>query len=419
MNNHKQNLMDIQHLSRIELGGVVKAGLTPLGDKSKSELVVEIPITQEKLMLSKEEMKSCLEKGIQCLSPNRQFRIDTTMLAFSLNADLPKSEFNTMLLLNIPYVFYLPDYFAINLNYPAECRIKFIKQWTERVKDSDRFDAVSEKRLYYRNFNFKTPKLPLDVTNGPNINFTGKNIEKEDNNGEYRYSTLLIELDTNFSVEELKDNKLILEKIQLIVREIVVYLTRIYKYCSKSFNIRFRQPTLLEIFFPQRNLGFYVIDGALIRDATVTLSKSEIDQFESLSESGFEPTLYEMLLMDSKSAFLNLEYKLAILEAFQSMDVFLEDFIRTSFKKKGILDAEIDRKLDQSWKTRDRIEKLVAEISGKGLSQIDGKLGSSWHCLYEDVRNAMIHKGYLPSKKETMKVININESVMQLIKSLN
>lgn len=416
----KPELMDIQYLSRIELGGVVKAGLTPQGDKTKDELVVEIPVTQEKLKLSEEEMKAWLEKEIQSISPNRQFRIDTIMPAFSMHGDMPKSEFNTMVLLNTPYVFYLPDYFVINLTHPLECRVKFIKQWTARVKDSNRLNAVSGKRLYFRNFDLKTPMLPLDVTSGPNIGFTGKNIEKDgDNSGEYRYSTLLVELDTNLSDEDIKDTKLVLEKVKALVIDVVFYLTKIYKYCAKDFSIRFNPPIIVEIFFPERNLGFYVIDGALIRDATINNAKHEIEQFEQLSEEGFEPTLDLILLMDAKSAFLAQEYKLAILEAFQAMDVFLETFMRAGFEKKGLDASAVEQKLENTWKTRERVEKLLIDLCGKGLSQIDGKCGSDWHNMYENVRNVMIHKGYQPSRDDALKAVNLNEAAIEIIRKQN
>lgn len=422
----KQNMpsirlpIDIQRLSRIELRATVTASITPQGDGSKESIVVEIPVSNERLKLSQEELKKWVETEIQNISPHRQFRIDTIMPVFSLEGDVPKSEFNTLVLVNVPYVFYLPDYFAVNLNYPFECRVKFLKQWTERVKESNTFDAISEKRLYFRNFDLKTPLLPLDPTDGADIRFTGKNIEKEgDNTGEYRYSTLLIELDTNFKQEDIDNNRLVLEQVKDLVLQIVVYLTRIYKYCSKDFSIRFKQPTIIEMFFPERNLGFYVIDGALMRDATINNAKKEIDQFEKLSEEGFEPTLDEILLMDAKSAFMGQEYKLAILEAFQGMDVFLETFMRTGFAKKGLTESDINQKLEKTWKTKERVEKLLIELCGKGLSQIDGKCGSDWHNLYENVRNAMIHRGYQPLRDDALKAVNLNEAAIEIIRKQN
>ncbi len=420
MTDNKSNIglpIDIQRLSRMELGASVTASITPQGDVSKQSIVVEIPVNKERLKLSQEELKKWVETEIQNISPHRQFRIDTIMPAFSLEGDVPKSEFNTLLLVNIPYVFYLPDYFVVNLNYPFECRVKFLKQWTERVNGSTTFDAISEKRLYFRNFDLKTPLLPLDATGGADIRFTGKNIEKEgDNSGEYRYSTLLIELDTNFKQEEIDNNRLVLDQVKGLVMRAVVYLTRIYKYCSEDFSIRFRPPTIVEIFFPERNLGFYVIDGALMRDATINNSKQEIDQFEKLSEEGFEPTLDLILLMDAKSAFTAQEYKLAILEAFQAMDVFLETFMRAGFTKKGLDEPTVAQKLEKTWKTRERVEKLLIELCGKGLSQIDGKCGSDWHKSYEDIRNAMIHRGYQPSSDDALKTINLNEAAIEIIK---
>lgn len=409
--------IDIQRLSQIEIGATITASITPQGVASNGQIEIEIPVSSEKLKLSKEDLMKWAEGEIQNISSHRQFRIDTIMPAFSLNGNIPKSEFNTLVLVNVPYVFYLPDYLTVVLHHPLECRVKFLKQWTERVKESNNFNATSERRLYFRNFDLKTPLLPLDSNNGASIRFTGKNIEKDgDNNGEYRYSTLLIESDTNFQQEDINNNQRLLEEIKGLVLQVVVYLTRIYKYCSQDFSIRFKEPTIVEIFYPAENLGFYVIDGALMRDATINNTKKEIAQFQKLTQEGFEPSLDEILLMDAKSAFIARDYKLAILEAFQSIDVFLETFMSGGFTKKGMSQADIEQKLNQTWKTRERVEKLLIELCGKGLSQIDGKIGSAWHDLYENVRNAMIHRGYQPSSADAKKAIDLNADAIAIIK---
>lgn len=409
---------DLVRLSHIEIYGEMSVGGT---SKEGEKFEVDFPLNNfHQQRFSNAEAGKYAEKNAQKISLNRQFEINVLNMVYSLEAGVkPKSKFNTLVYLSIPYTLYVPNYMAIELTKPLKCRVKFLKCWTDNSYNSDIFDAVAEKRLYYRPFNTLSPGFPIDSTEGWLPQFRGTNVEvRRDNTGYFRYTSLLVELDTEFGKTEFSnfDNYMLLKER---VMGIVNYLLSVYRNTTNEVQVKsLNQITVTDVYSLAHDQGYYPVDSLLIADAVINEGKGKLNEFEQKLTDGFEVPIHEDLLDNAKCAFNFRDYKLAVVEAFQALDVFLEKFLFSKLTVKGLPLNEVEEKLDQYFQTKQRIGKLLEEVCGKTLDQIDGKLATKWRDAYHDIRNQTIHSDLMPTKEQARECIELNLAVIGLLQTV-
>jgi hypothetical protein len=73
-----------------------------------------------------------------------------------------KCQYNTVIDLNIPYTLHVPND-EYKLVFPEDCIVRTKKVWTSITNDnSDKFDAISEKPLYYQKFDATSASVPFN-----------------------------------------------------------------------------------------------------------------------------------------------------------------------------------------------------------------------------------------------------------------
>jgi hypothetical protein len=118
---------------------------------------------------------------------------------------------NTIVEVAIPFCLDLPQGDICKVDMPEKkysALVHFRKIWTKNSKGSSLVDLFEEDNVtYFANTEVMTPSVPQNDEDGYELLYQGKNVTKtRDNTGYFRYSKLFIEIDTNYSKEQLKDN---------------------------------------------------------------------------------------------------------------------------------------------------------------------------------------------------------------------
>jgi len=350
--------------------------------------------------------------------------------------DLISLEYANMLIeANIPYCLHLPTNIEIEVVLPErdiKGKILFRKVWTNRAKEdqlpSDDVDFyMSGAPTYFNKSTMLPPWLPLRPAEGWDQYFTGRNIERmKDQNGTFRYTTIMIEFDPKLSdeqIEKLKhltkgEGEAIFDKISEDALALVNRVIDCYRYVTKEDYIeRVGVLSINNAYFKKENFGFYrvgLVPG--VESAMMNRSKEEIERIEELLNSAVQVPLYELLILDSHSAFDKKSLTLSVVESFQALEIMLENYLTSALIKKGLSQIDCDEKLNTYWRTKDRLNILMNEAKGKALNTTE--LWERWHTKYDKVRNEVIHQGKQISVNDAKETIEINESVIGWIKNL-
>ncbi len=338
--------------------------------------------------------------------------------------------FNTLVQVNLPYCLHLPNYYplGVDLGDGEKACIESKKIWTDKATGSDESDFLAKDKIcYFNKPDIITPRFPQEENVGWELRFTGKNIEKvRDTNGYFRYSRLNIFFDTNFKKEEI-DNadhsnkgifKVLDEKAQLIVNKFL----DIYKVVTEEdFVDRVGFLNTTHILFFEHNSGFLLTSSNYghIQSAVMNRSRDELEEIEKMLKENIRPELYELLFLNASNSLKKKMFTLAVVESFQALEIFLENYLINKFTSKGLLEAEIKDKLEQKWRTKERLKDLLKEATGKSLSVNNQTLWNVWRLIYNETRNEVIHKGKEINEKEAEDAIEKNREVVSWIKSLN
>jgi HEPN domain-containing protein len=146
-------------------------------------------------------------------------------------------------------------------------------------------------------------------------------------------------------------------------------------------------------------------------------SRSELKKLQSRLSSGTKPELYKLLLLNAKASLKNKDYTLAIVESFQALEIFIENYRIAELKKKGKTESEYKKILDKNLRTKDRLNKVLEDLKGASLNQ-KTELWDPWCTRYGKTRNEVVHLGKEPTEIETSDTLTINEGVIDWILSL-
>lgn len=366
----------------------------------------------------------CMIKEVMVELPMATKNINTS---YTFVDDVEKSDFgNTIIEVHLPYCLHIPNKIGLDVYIPERdlmAQVFCRKIWTNKAIDSSETDIYAEDRtIYFNKGEIITPQFPIDPIIGWRPCFTGKNVENiKEEDGYFRFTKLQIFLKTNYSKEQLESNDG-LEKINMEIREItfqiVNYLLDVYRYISEEeFVERLGSLIITNIYFYDYNIGFYPATME-IQSAIMNHSKQKIKSIKNILESGNKPPIYELLLLSADASFNKKMFILAIVSSFQGLEIYLEKFLISKYKQKNISDEEIENKLNLTWRTKERLKKLLEEETGHSLIRENKELWDKWCVKYDKVRNEVIHKNKEMNQEETEQTLKINCDIISWIKSI-
>lgn len=355
-------------------------------------------------------------------------------MAFSYSDEESMKDFNfgnILIEIFLPYCLHLPNQEEIVINIPEQgikALIIHRKIWTNRAKtedgESDKVDIyTNDQCLYFKNSSILGPVLPYQPELGWDSFIIGRNIEKaDDRSGTFRFSKILMQFDTDIpsDINKLSDKSL--DKLFRRIREIAVLVINrlIDNYRDITDEIHVRRLGSLKlnmIYFVQQNKGFYMTD-LNVKAAMMNRSGREIQELHSRLKAGKKPDLYELLLQNSRSSCSTNDFTLAIVESFQALEIFLENYLISEFEKRGDKKSDYTKILEKYWRTKERLNDVLNMIKNVSLSK-QQDIWDKWCNHYHKTRNEVIHGGREPTEDETKETLALNEKVINWILSLS
>ena len=155
-----------------------------------------------------------------------------------------------------------------------------------------------------------------------------------------------------------------------------------------------------------------------IRPAMVSKPKEVVDSFSSLLESGFRPPIDELLRQSAMSALERHNSKLAVIESFISLEVYVERFYYDRLVE-TMASTEIEYVLGNgdNWKVTVRLKELLREHCGKAIPDIDNSLWSEW-IMSQRQRHGIVHRNIVPSEDDARRILLLNESIKRAMETL-
>ncbi len=386
--------------------------------------------------LNEDDAKSVLLTEITKTSPTGGSGIFVAQSFFSFNGRNAMKDFdygNVFVEAHLPYCLHIPNNYDLEvlLHTPDDAALLTPQKiWTKKAisdgKPSDEVDFYADDRItYLKDSEFLTPKMPIDPSDGWEQNYTGINLQKiKDTNGIFRFTRLYIQFNLEVKKEDL-ENKELSEKVIDTVNEkaldAVNKLIDSYRFTTKQEYItRLGTLSINMIYFTELNQGLYLLPMN-VETATINRSKVEIEAIEKMLEEGQKPDLYNLLLLDAENSFNHKNYALAVVQSYQGLEIFIENFLVDKLQKnKGLTEQEaIDFiSKDDNWKTKTRLKEVLREVTGFTLENKNQSLWTNWCSSYKDVRNKVIHKGKDVLEAEVKKALRENLQVVETLKTV-
>lgn len=147
-----------------------------------------------------------------------------------------------------------------------------------------------------------------------------------------------------------------------------------------------------DLFFREHNIGFHGASfGHGIGTATMNRSGTELDAIFRMVATGEEIAPWTLLLLDADASLLNNSFTLAVVNAFQALELQLEDFLEKTMAAQGLTPPQIEDQLGRTWRTKERLKDLVPSLVGRRLIDDEPALWDRFCWAYEDIRNKLIH----------------------------
>ena len=384
---------------------------------------------------------------------SRQPLIKRFVLSYALSGQTLETRETVQVVVRLPYCLYIPSIRYV-FNFPHDDELVGVvpeKVWTKRAEGSATLDSrmpVPKEPVYLDDSQFTTDWI------GQPEPFTGElqacNMEFErDSSGYFRYTRLTLEFDwyvpEGYDPYRQKNNSEDRESNQVIaqisttalslVNHLVdvyrtvtgdVYLERIPVLVIEDIRIGIHDdcsirkhekypggPFTYKYGYHPNMLGMHGI-----RPAMVSKPKEMIDSFRSLLESGFRPPTDELLRQSALAALERHDAKLAVIESFISLEVYVEKFYydrlsetMTSTEIEDLLGAE------KNWNLVVRLKELLREHFGKAVADIDNRVWERWLKRHNQ-RHGIVHRNLIPSEDDAQHILQMNETIKQIIETL-
>ncbi len=335
---------------------------------------------------------------------------------------------DTFIQATLPYCLHLRSGTAFEVHVPEDgysALVTLQKIWTKRAAGSSEADFVHDTQTtYFTGGTMQTPQFPVDPTFGWELNYTGVNVEKiKDSNGMFRYTDVLIELNTGITANQLEQDQaekdLILGQLTAKALEVVKRLLDTYRYVTRECHAeRVGRLNIHNIYFNKQNVGFYVMSmlGTGISTAIMNLPQVMSVEIGRMLKASEQPPLAELLQLDAEASLDGLAYTLAVVKSFQALEIFVEGYVLERYRAAGLSGADALRILEIKWRTPERLKHLLKDVSGQSAAQ--AAWWHEWIKLYDSVRNEVLHQAKDPSEAEAGRVVELNREMMAWIKEL-
>jgi hypothetical protein len=314
-------------------------------------------------------------------------------------AKRPAQPANTLIEMGVPYCFHVPINTMIGLiDATATSHLVLKKVWTVRAEGSSEADYFSPTHVLYHNkTSIKTPNFPTEPNLGPEPVCTGTNVEAlKDKAGLYRYSLIWMFFDTAYMPEALNSEAGGQSARSEVIARAVAALNRfidIYRVVTRSAHIqRLSSVHVRDIFFQEHNIGFHGASfGHGIGTGIMNRSGDELNEIARKAATGEEIPPWDLLFLDAEASLETNAFTLAVVNAFQALELRLEDFLDKKMTAQGLPDTDIEERLGRTWRTKERLKELVPSLSGRRLIDDDPTLWDRFCWAYDDIRNKLIH----------------------------
>jgi len=339
---------------------------------------------------------------------------------------LPDQPANTLVEVATPYCFHVPSDMPFELD-DGEDRVYFAskKVWTRWAEGSSDADFHSPTHtLFHNKTQIQSPNFPQDLDLGPDPICTGTNMEADrDKKGLYRYSLVRMHVDTDYPATSFKTSSIDKSVISDLVERALGWINRfidVYRFVTKTPHVQ-RLPSVhvRKIFFRERNAGVYGASfGHGVRTAMMNRSGSDLKTLDSLLRNRDEIPPWELLFLDAQASVHNNQFTLAVVNAFQALELALQKFLEERMATQGLASTDVTALLDRTWRTKDRLKDLVPNLTGRKLSTDDAALWNRFCWAYDDVRNKLIHAARALDHAKTETAVNACRDVHQWLDSL-
>ena len=378
----------------------------------------------------KEAMEEMIRKDMEKLSITPVSGLYKTYLSYQYSEPDTLKDFdfgNILVQAHIPYCLHVPNHYEMTISIPEqnlEALVIFEKIWTNRAQEdqrqSDITDFFAEDRvLYFKNSVILTPVIPFRPEQGWDSFFTGRNAEKmKDQNCIFRYTRVHIQF--NMDVPESlgkSTNETLLKEVQGKALAVMNRVIDNYREITKEIHVRrLGELKINLIYFIPQNQGYYLLLPN-IETAKMNRSRQEIENISKRLSTGEKPEVYKLLLLDARSSFDTRDYTLAIVESFQALEIFLENYLIQEFKKRGDSENQYKKALKTSWQTKDRLNTVLKDLKGSALNE-QKNIWDKWCTRYDKTRNEVLHAGKEATEEETLETLDVNEKAIEWILSI-
>jgi hypothetical protein len=188
----------------------------------------------------------------------------------------------------------------------------------------------------------------------------------------------------------------------------------VYRYVTGAEHVE-RLPimTVTRVYFADPNLvseGVSVEGG--LGSAIVNRSGQEIQRIREMLVVGTEPERHVLLLQSSRAALSRGQLVLAVVVAFQSLEILLETKLRLGYGKQGLSDDDVTDRLKKCYKTKDRLTVLCREVTSGSSVADDTGFWNSWLIECNRKRNGVVHKNEAVTRSEALRVVELCEQCM-------
>ncbi len=352
--------------------------------------------------------------------------------------DPPRREallgFNTRVEVSLPYCLHVPSDRRFDVTYTdgvAQTRAAIVlrKVWTDLAEGSNEAEIVADDQLlYYGPFSLPTPTFPQRPELGPIPRFAGRNVEiAQDIHGTLRYSRARVFFDTDTANLPMGNTEAEQEARATAIRaasraaeRIIGYFLDVYRYVTKEVHVQ-RPPvmTVNEVYFQDCN---HLHEGASvpsgIGSAVVNRSRAEIEQIATILANGTQPEPHILLLQSAQAALGRHETILAVVLAFQSLEMFIEKTLRAAYDTQGVPPEDVTKDLKEKYQAKDRLTGLSRKVLGGSIAD-DTVFWQEWLVSCNRKRNGVVHRGEGANETEAETVVRLCEQCMVRLEALS
>jgi hypothetical protein len=166
----------------------------------------------------------------------------------------------------------------------------------------------------------------------------------------------------------------------------------------------------------------YAVDvsckSALLIGQVEKLDLKLMEPINQLLQSDISLPVFNELLLDARSYLEDGNFRMAVIDAVSALELLVSERIYEGLKQMGYDDDLIDILMSKHWHLNERLSKLWKYIFGEAFTESNNDLwikigGSQNSCL--NIRNKIVHKGYMPDKVESNNIILAIEEAINKI----